>query len=96
MRFGTISVVAVTAILLFGNVAYAADDCDTKYNQYINALKSTKKIIDQQKQKYIAKLEKAHKLCKQDKMAEASKVMDDLKDQFFRDALIDQHTFWGN
>ena len=41
-------------------------------------------------------LEQAHKLCQQDKMTEASKVMDELKDQFFHDAVLDQHTFWGN
>lgn len=43
------SIIAVAVIFLFCSSAYAADYCDTKYNQYINALKNTKKIIDQQK-----------------------------------------------
>ena len=88
--------IAVAVIILFCSSAFASDDCDAKYNQYINALNNTKKIVDQQKQKYIAMLEQAHKLCKQDKITEASKVMEELKDRFFHDAVLDQHTFWGN
>lgn len=96
MRFLKVSVIAVTAIFLFCCAVYAADDCDTKYNKYINALKKTNKIMAPQKQKYVSKLEKAHKLCKQDKMTEAAQVMEELKDQFFQDALLADHTFWSN
>ena len=89
-------IISVAVIFLFCSSAYAADYCDNKYNQYINELKKTNKIIDKQKQKYIAMLEQAYKLCKQDKMDEASKVMDELKDQFFQDAVLADHTFWSN
>ena len=96
MKLNIFIVAAVSVILLFFSASYAADDCDTKYHQYINELKKTDKIVDLQKQKYIGMLEQAYELCKQGKMAEASEVMDDLKDQFFQDAVLADHTFWSH
>ena len=96
MKLSILIVVTVNVILLFCSASYASGDCDAKYKQYINELKKTNKIVDQQKKKYIAMLEQAYKLCKQDKMAEASQVMDELKDQFFQDAVLADHTFWSH
>lgn len=89
-------IISVAAICLYCSSAFAADYCDTKYKEYIDALKSTTKIMDQQKEKYYPALEKAHQLCKENKMEQASKVMDDLKDKFFHDALTDQKRFFGH
>ena len=89
-------IVAVAVICLFCSSAYAADYCDTKYMQLIDALKKTDKIFDDQKKKYLPSLEKALELCKENKMEEARNIMDELKDQFFSDALYNQQQFFGN
>ena len=59
-------------------------------------LKNTDKIMADQKKKYIPSLEKALELCKLNKMEEAHIIMDELKDQFFSDALTNQIQFFGN
>lgn len=64
--------------------------------EYINALKNTKKIFEDQKKQYIPSLEKALELCKENKMIEARQIMDELKDEFFTDALMNQRQFFGN
>ena len=89
-------IIAVAVIGLFCSSAYAADYCDNKYMELINKLKNTDKIMDGQKKQYIPSLEKALELCKQNKMAEARQIMDELKDQFFSDALTNQQQFFGN
>jgi hypothetical protein len=58
-------------------------------------LKKTDKIFDDQKKQYIPSLEKALELCKENKMMEARQIMDELKDQFFSDALMNQQQFFG-
>jgi hypothetical protein len=88
--------VIVTAIFLFCGSTYAADDCDSKYVDLINGLKNTDKIRDEQKKKYLQPLETALQLCKEGKMKQASEVMDDVKDEFFRDALLHQRDFFGH
>ena len=89
-------IIAISLICLFCGFAYAGDYCDNKYMEYINALKNTKKIFEDQKKKYIPSLEKALELCKENKMMEARQIMDELKDQFFTDALMNQRQFFGN
>ena len=89
-------IVAVAVIFLFCSSAYAADYCDTKYMELINALKKTDKIFDDQKKKYLPALEKALELCKQNKMAEARIIMDEMRDHFFQDALTNESQFFGN
>ena len=59
-------------------------------------MKNTDKIMDDQKKKYIPLLEKALELCKLNKMEDARIIMDELKDQFFYDALTNQRQFFGN
>jgi hypothetical protein len=89
-------IVAITVILFFCGSAYAADYCDTKYMKYIDGLKKTGKIMEDQKKKYLPYLEKARDLCKQGNMEEARKVMDEVKDAFFLDALTHEETFFSN
>ena len=89
-------IVAVAVICLFCSSAYAADYCDTKYMQLIDALKKTNKIFDDQKKKYLPSLEKALELCKANNMAEARKIMDELEDQFFQDALTNESQFYSH
>jgi hypothetical protein len=86
----------VTAIFLFCGSTYAADDCDSIYLDLINGLENTDKIRDEQKKKYLQPLEKALQLCKDGKMAQASEVLDDVKDEFFRDALLHQKDFFSH
>ena len=89
-------IVAVAVICLFCSTAYAADYCETKYMEYINALKKTDKIFDDQKKKYLPSLEKALELCKANNMAEARNILDELKDQFFQDALTNESQFFSH
>ena len=89
-------IVAVAVIGLFYSSAYAADYCDTKYTKLIDGLKKTDKIFADQKKKYLPSLNKALELCKENKMAEARIIMDELKDQFLQDALTNQTQFFGN
>ena len=89
-------IVAVAVICLFCSFAYAADYCDTKYMELIDGLKKTDKIFDDQKKKYLPSLEKALELCKENNMAEARNIMDELKDRFLQDALTNQTQFFGN
>ena len=88
--------IAVAVICLFCSTAYAADYCDTKYQELITKLQKTKKIMDDQKQAYIPSLQKALELCKLNKMQEVRMIMDELKDQFFFDALSNEQQFFGN
>ena len=89
-------IVAVAVICLLSSSAYAADDCDTEYMKLINGLKKSEEISDDQKAKYLPSLEKALALCKENKMEEASNIMDELKDQFFRDELTNKMDYSGN
>jgi 7-cyano-7-deazaguanine synthase in queuosine biosynthesis len=89
-------IIAVAVICLFCSSAYAADYCDTKYMELINALKKTDKIFDDQKKKYLPALEKALELCKENKMEEARIIMDEMRDHFFQDALTNESQFFGN
>lgn len=88
--------VVLAAIFLFCSSAYAADYCDTKYMQLIDALKKTDKIFDDQKKKYLPSLQKALELCKENKMAEARNIMNELEDQFFQDALMNESQFFSH
>ena len=89
-------IVAVAVICLFCSSAYAADYCDTKYMQLIDALKKTDKIFDDQKKKYLPSLQKALELCKANNMAEARNIMNELEDQFFQDALMNESQFFSH
>ena len=89
-------IVAVAVICLFCGSAYAADYCDTKYMQLIDALKKTDKIFDDQKKKYLPSLQKALELCKANNMTEARNIMNELEDQFFQDALMNESQFYSH
>ena len=86
----------IAAVYLFCSTAYAADYFDTRYVELMNKLKQTTKIQDQMKDKYVQYMDKAYQHCKQDKMEEALRIMDEFKDQFVHDALMNQQQFYGN
>ena len=90
------SIFVVAAFCFLCSSALADDYCDMKYSQYISKLRNTKKIMENRKKNYLPYLEKAYLLCQQDKVEEARRVMDDLQNQFFHDALTKQREFFGN
>jgi hypothetical protein len=89
-------IIVVYVIGMLNISAFAQDYCDNKYRELINGLKKTDKIMDDQKKKYLPALEKALELCKQNNMAEARNILDEVKDQFLHDALTNQQQFFGN
>ena len=74
--------VVVFAIgLLFINTTHAADDCEAEYLKLINGLENSTKILEADKEKYLPPLEKALQLCKEGKLEEADKIVNDLKNE---------------
>ena len=90
-------IVTVAVICLFTSSAYAADYCDTKYMELINALKKSDKILDDQKTKYLPSLEKALELCKENKMEEVRNERNSLRFKVFESAAfkLDSHRKTG-
>ena len=82
-------IVAVAVICLFSSSAYAADDCDTEYLNLIIELKSSR-ILDAEKEKYLPPLEKALQLCKEGKIEQAAKIVDDLNDQGLSEEIFEK------
>jgi len=85
-----VCMIVVAAICLFCSTINAADDCDSEYLNLINELKSSTKILDTEKEKYLPPLEKAHQLCKEGKLEEAEKIVKDLKDQGLSEEVFEQ------
>lgn len=81
-------IVVVAAIFLICSAVYAQDDCDTEYLNLINELKNSR-ILDAEKEKYLPPLEKALQLCKEGKIEQAAKIVDDLKDQGLSEEMFD-------
>ena len=90
------SIFVIAVICLFCSSALADDYCDMKYREYISALRNTKKIMENKKRQYLPALEKAYLLCQQNEMEEAHRIMNELLNQFFSDALTKQREFFGN
>jgi hypothetical protein len=67
-------------LCLFCTTVYAADDCDYEYLNLINELKNSN-IVDTEKERYLPPLKKALQLCKEGKIEQASKIVNDLKNQ---------------
>ena len=73
-----------------------------EFDQYWNSeyacafSKKTDKIFDDQKKKCLPSIEKALELCKENKMEEARIIMDELRDQFFQDALTNESQFFSH
>ena len=89
-------IVAVAALCLFCSSAFADEYCDYQYGKYVKGLEKTTKIFKSAKAKYLTSLNKAYQLCKEGQMEDASIVMKDLKNEFFREALLNQRMFFGN
>ena len=88
----------IALVFVFCGSAFAADAdyCEKKYMKYIDKLKKTDKIMDDMKKKYIPYLMKAQELCKEGNMEEANKVMHELREDFFQDALETEEAFYRN
>ena len=67
--------------LLFINTTHAANDCESEYLKLINGLENSTKILEADKKKYLPPLEKALQLCKEGKLEEAEKIVNDLKNE---------------
>ena len=89
-------IITIAAFGLLWSPALAMEKCETEIPDMMKRLKATVKIMDQSKKKYIPHLEEALKLCKSGNLEEADDVIKKMQDQFFRDALYDQETFYGN
>jgi len=88
--------VTIAVFGLLYSPALAMEKCDTELPEMIQLLKATTKITDQSKQKYIPHLEEALKLCKAGNLEKTNDKMNKMQDQFFRDALYHEQTFYGN
>ena len=89
-----IGMIIVAAICIFSITAYAADDCDTRYKELINGLKSTDKIMEDQKTKYLPSIEKAYQLCKLGKMEEAyTYCREAITHNFSKEAILNDPDF---
>lgn len=88
----------IALVFFFCGSAFAADAdyCDMKYTKYIDAIKKTEKILDDTKKKYVPYLKKARDLCREGNMGEARKIMDEVRQEFFHDALMTQQKFYSN
>ena len=91
--------IVVAAIILLACTTdkaaeYPADDCEEEYANLIEELKSSKKIMTSEKEKYLPPLEKALKLCPEGKPEEADKIVQELK----RDGVAEEmfETLGGN
>ena len=83
-------IVAVAVIFLICSAVYAQDDCETEYLNLINELKNSK-ILDVEKEKYLPPLKKALQLCREGKIEQAEKIVDDLNDQGLSEEIFDTH-----
>ena len=89
-------IITIAAFGLLCSPVLAMENCQTEIPDMIEKLKKTAKISDARKKDYIPHLEEALKLCKAGDMEKTDDKMRKLKDTFFRDALYNQQTFYGN
>lgn len=89
-------IIAIATFGLLCSPALAKDKCETEIPDMIKKLKETAKILDQSKKKYIPHLEEALKLCKAGDLEKTEDKMNKMQNEFFRDALYNQQTFYGN
>jgi hypothetical protein len=89
-------IITIAALGLFCSPALAMEKCEKELPDMINKLKATDKISEQSKDKYIPHLEEALTLCKAGNLEKADDKINIMQDEFFRDALYNQQTFYGN
>jgi hypothetical protein len=75
--------IAVAAILVFSVSAYADPECDIKYYNLVNKVKSHSQadLSKETKQKYLNQLRVAYLLCQDGKKDEAREVLAELKEE---------------
>ena len=86
------TIVAVS-IFLFGISAHADYECDDKYYSRIKKIRSISgtEMSKEDRNRYIAELEKAYQLCKEGKKEQAVKIIDELKKEKDFDAVFSTH-----
>jgi hypothetical protein len=89
-------IITIAAIALFASPALAIENCNTELPDMIEKLKETTKISPSAKEKFIPHLEEALKLCKAGDLEKADEKVRKMHNEFFRDALYNQQTFYGN
>lgn len=89
-------IIIIVTLGLVCSPALAMNNCETEIPDMIEKLKETEKIIDARKKDYIPHLEEALKFCKAGDKEKTDDKMRQVKDSFFRDALYNQQTFYGN
>ena len=88
----------IALVFFFCGSAFAADAdyCDMKYMKYVDAIKKSDKILDDGKKKYVPYLMKARDLCKAGNMEAARNVINEVRQEFFHDALMTHQAFFSN
>jgi pentatricopeptide repeat protein len=86
----------IAAFGLLCSPALAMEKCETEIPDMTKKLQATEKISDNAKKKYTSHLEEALKLCKAGDFKKSDDVLKEMQNQFFRDALYDHQTFYGN
>jgi pentatricopeptide repeat protein len=89
-------IITIAAFGLLCSPALAMEKCETEIPDMTKRLIATEEISDQSKKTYISHLEEALKLCKAGDLEKADDMIKKMQDQFFRDALYNHETFYGN
>jgi len=89
-------IITIATFGLLCSPALAMENCETEIPNMIEKLKETEKILDERKKDYIPHLEEALKFCKAGDMEKTDDKIRKVQDAFFRDALYNQQTFYGN
>lgn len=88
--------IIIAAITLMASPAFAIEKCEIELQDMIEKLKETQKISTSAKKKFVPHLEEALKLCKAGDFEQADKKVGKMQNEFFREALYNQQTFFGN
>ncbi len=80
--------------LFYSSHSIAEQTCTAAYQDYRNRITEHQGIPDEAKDKYLQKLMEAEKLCKEGKIKEAEKIIEELKHEAALDKVFD--TFEGN
>jgi hypothetical protein len=89
-------IITIIAFVFFCSPILAADNCKTEIPAIIEKLKQSTKILDEKKKEFSLHLEEALKLCQAGDLEGSEKKMRKIENQFFREALEEQQTFYGN
>ena len=86
-------IIAVAAIFVFSISAYADPECDTKYYDLVNKVKSLtqQELSKEAKQKYLTQLRVAYLLCQNGNKDKAREVLAELKEEHDFNTVFSTH-----